>query len=92
MKVKASLVLTKALELIETQQQSFVCAAILDVEVAMRWDQNQEISSKAMPIWMTFVPKEIKSNQSIREWWPKGDVRRIETLKSAIATAKKRND
>lgn len=93
MKVKASLVLTEALTLIENKEHSYACAAIQDVETAMRWEQKQDIQSKAMSIWMTFKPKHVREDyKSLQEWWPKGDPQRIETLKLAIAAAKKRND
>lgn len=93
MKVKSSIVLAAALVLIESGEQSYACAAIQDVETTMRWDENQDIQSKAMAIWMTFKPKEIREAiQTLQVWWPKGDLQRIETLKLAVAQAKKQND
>lgn len=94
MKVKASVILTKALELLENGAQTYVCAAIIDVETTMRWEADvNNIISKATQIWMTFKPKHIgDSNKSIQQWWPNGDPERIATLKLAIEVAKKRND
>lgn len=95
MKVKSSEVLAKALLLIENGQQQFACAAIQDVETQMRWDLNGEnIVSKAQKIFNEFKPKKMQTNPnaSIMEWWPKGDIARVEALKLAIDRAKKGND
>lgn len=93
MKVKASVVLTAALDLILTGKQTFACAAIQDVETQMRWDADGEnIVSKAQSIFNTFKPDRIKTNISIVEWWPKGAPERIAALESAIKLAKQRND
>lgn len=94
MKVKSSVVLTKALVLIESGEQTYVCAAIQDVETQIRWDNDvANVISKAMQVWMTFKPKNIsESRKNLQEWWPKNDPARIETLKSAIVKAKQGND
>ena len=93
MKVKSSVILTEALRLIETGQQQYACAAILDAETQMRWDTKKEISSKAMDIFLTFKPKRIgESNKRIQEWWPRGDSERLTALQAAIEKAKKQND
>jgi hypothetical protein len=93
MKVKASVVLAAALELIKSGKQSFACAAIQDVETQMRLDADGEnIISKAQSIFNTFKPERIKSNASIVEWWPTGSPERIEALEQAIKLAKQRND
>jgi hypothetical protein len=94
MKVKSSEILTKALALIESGEQSFVCAAIQDVETQIRWDTGvANVISKALQVWMTFKPKRVSENlKNLQEWWPKGDPERIETLKLAIAKALKGND
>lgn len=93
MKVKSSVVLSKALEQIELGAQNFVCAAIQDVETQMRWDSGDNIISKATQLWMTFKPPAIHDNvKSLQQWWPKFDPQRIEVLKLAIAKAKKNND
>lgn len=95
MKVKSSVVLAKALELIESKAQTYACAAIQDVEVQMRWDLNGEnVISKAQKVFDEFKPPKMKTNlnASIMEWWPKGDPARIVALQQAIEVAKKRND
>lgn len=94
MKVKSSVILTQALALIESGQQSFVCAAIQDVETQIRRDNDgANVISKATAVWMTFKPKRVSENlKNLQEWWPKGDPERIETLKAAIEKAKKGND
>lgn len=94
MKVKSSLILTQALALIENGSQSFVCAAIQDVETQIRWDNKvNNVISKATQLWMTFKPKHVADNlKDIQQWWPKGDPIRVETLKLAIEKAKKNND
>jgi hypothetical protein len=93
MKVKSSVVLTKALQLIESNQQSFVCAAIQDVETEMRWEANENVVSKAFVIWMQFKPPIIRDDvKHLQQWWPKGDPERIATLQKAIAIAEARND
>lgn len=94
MKVKSSVVLTQALALIESGQQSFACAAIQDVETQMRWDSGENIISKAQKVFNTFMPEEMKknNNSAIMEWWPKGSPARIEALTQAIAVARKAND
>lgn len=94
MKVKSSEILTKALALIESGEQNFACAAIQDVETQIRWDSNvNNVFSKAMQVWMTFKPKRVSETlKNLQEWWPKGDPERIETLKLAIAKARKAND
>lgn len=93
MKVKSSLVLTKALAQIESGAQNFVCAAIQDVETQMRWDSGDNIISKANQVWLTFKPPAIHDNvKSLQQWWPKFDPRRIEALKLAITKAAKNND
>lgn len=93
MKVKSSIILSAALVLIESGEQRYVCAAIQDVETTMRWEKKQDIQSKAMAVFLTFKPEKIRSDiQTLQEWWPKGDPRRVEALKSAIDLAKKRND
>jgi hypothetical protein len=95
MKVKSSVVLTQALALIESGAQSYACAAIQDVEVQMRWDAGGEnVISKAQKVFNAFKPERLAKNPNaaIMEWWPKGDVARIEALTQAIAAAKKGND
>jgi hypothetical protein len=94
LKVKSSEVLTKALALIESGEQKFACAAIQDVETQIRWDTGaNNVVSKAMKVWMTFKPSHVSENlKNLQEWWPKGDPQRIETLKLAVAMAKKGND
>lgn len=94
MKVKSSEVLTKALALIESGAQNFVCAAIQDVETQIRWDSGApNVISKAMKVWMTFKPERVSENlKNLQEWWPKGNAERIETLKLAIAKALEGND
>ena len=93
MKVKSSLVLQKALELILKGEQSFACAAIQDVETQMRWDLNGEnIVSKAQKTFDQFKPKRIVSNAAIMEWWPKGSPERVAALEEAIKVARKGND
>lgn len=93
MKVESSFVLRAALAKIQSGEQSFVCAAILDVETQMRWDNaGENVVSKAQSIFNTQKPDYIKSNASIREWWPKGAPERIAALEKAIALAKQRND
>lgn len=92
-KLKASIILTNALALIESGEQRFACAAIQDVETTMRWETNNDVSSKAQSIFDTFAPKTMDPRtKGIIEWWPKGDQRRIDALKQAIEMAKKRND
>jgi hypothetical protein len=93
MKVKSSLVLSEALVLIENGAQTFVCAAIQDVETTMRWAEKEDIKSKALSLWMTFKPERVlEQYKTLQQWWEKGDPERVETLKLAIAAAKKRND
>jgi len=94
LKVKSSEILTKALQLIESGEQKFVCAAIQDAETQIRWDTGaNNVISKAMQVWMTFRPKHVSENlKNLAEWWPKGDHVRIDTLKLAIEKAKKGND
>lgn len=95
-KLKSSDVLTVALGLIESGEQTYACAAILDVHVTARLcspSGTEEATSKAMKLWMTFKPKKIpEANQNTQEWWPKGDPERIKTLEKAIALALKQND
>ena len=92
-KVKSSVILTEALALLESGEQSFICAAIQEVETSRRWASGQEISSKAMSILLTFKPEKIQPEMKLyAQWWAKGDPTRIETLKLAIAKAKKQND
>lgn len=94
MKVKSSEVLAKALALIEGGEQQYVCAAILDVETQIRWDNNGEnVISKASKVWMTFKPENIsESRKNLQEWWIKGDPARIDTLKLAIIKSLAMND
>ena len=92
MKVKASLVLTMALAKIKACEHSFACAAIQDAEVDLRYQHNDNISSKAQAIFNTFKPERIKTNASIMEWWPKGAQERIDALEQSIQIAKQRND
>ena len=94
MKVKSSVILAKALELIQSGEQRYVCAAIQDVETQMRWDEGvPNIISKASKIWMTFKPPHVSDNlKNLQQWWDKGDPKRVETLTKAIETAKKAND
>ncbi len=93
MKIKAVIILEEALKLIESGEQKFVCAAIQDVETTMRWECGHEITSNALSVFTTFKPKEVRKDVQIySEWWPKGDIRRIEALKSAIILAKKQNN
>lgn len=92
-KVKASEVLSKALELIKSKEQTFVCAAIQDVETQIRWDRKEDVKSNAMKIWWRFKPDKVSDNlKNLQQWWDKGDPLRIETLEKAIAVAKKAND
>lgn len=94
MKVKSSLVLQKALVLIQSGEQSFACAAIQDVETQMRWDSGENIISKAQKVFNGFIPENMKTNKNsgIVEWWPKGSPERVEALEAAIKVALKSND
>ena len=93
MKLKASLVLEDALLLIETGKQQYACAAIQDVETSVRLDLGEEVSSNAMQIFSKFMPARVKPQIKLYSpWWDKGSSERIEALKKAIETAKKRGD
>lgn len=94
MKVKSSVILTAALALIETGEQTYACAAIQDVETQMRWDLNGEnIVSKAQNIFNRFKPKSIpERDASIQQWWPKGAPERLQALQDAIKAAIKAQD
>jgi hypothetical protein len=93
MKIKSSIVLQKALDLIQNGEQNFACAAIQDVETQMRWDANGEnVTSKAQKVFNGFMPDAIVRNASIMEWWPKGAPERVTALQEAIKAAKKAND
>lgn len=93
MKVKSSIILAESLKLIESGEQSFACAAILDVETSLRWQHKENVTSKAMQVFEKFRPKGIADAMKLySEWWPKGSPDRIVALNAAIAVAKKQND
>jgi hypothetical protein len=93
MKVKSSIILADALKLIESGEQTFACAAILDVETALRWEHKENVTSKAMQVFERFRPKRVVDAMKIYgEWWPKGSPDRIIALNAAIVAAKKQND
>lgn len=93
MKIKSSLILIEALKLIENGEQSFACAAILDVETSLRWEHNENIISKATQIFERYRPKSVVlAMKTYGEWWPKNSNDRIIALKSAIELAQKQND
>ena len=93
MKVKSSIILTKALHLIESKQLSFVCAAIDRVFADMVQEANENIVSNASTIWMQLNPPHISDDIKYgKAWWPKGDPKRIATLRTAITIAESRND
>ena len=93
MKVKSSVVLAEALSRIETKVQSFACAAIQDVETDMRFQHNENVSSKAAMFFSKYKPKIIDENmKATQPWWPKGDQGRIDALNNAIKDALMKKD
>ena len=93
MKVKSSVVLTEALTRIESNIQSFACAAIQDVETDMRFQHNENVSSKASMFFAKYKPKIIDENmKATQPWWPKGSQERITALRNAIKDALTKND
>lgn len=94
MKVKSSTVLEGALRLINSGEQRYACAAIIDVETSIRWaNDGDNVVSKAMPIFKTFMPQDVpKASASCQAWWPKGDPGRPKALEDAIALALSKGD
>ena len=94
LKLKASDVLSRALNLIQTGQQRYACCAIQDVETQVRWDTGeQNVSSKAMNVFSTFMQTTVKPEyKSLGEWWPVGSPDRLAALEKAILLAIKRGD
>ncbi len=93
MKLKSSAVLADAKKLIETGAHQYACAAIQDVETTIRLDTGENVSSKAQAIFMTFKPAYVwEGVKHAQQWWPKGDVKRLEALDQAIKVALSKND
>ena len=92
--MKSSTVLEDALKRIEDGSQSYVCAAIQDVETDMRYANNgKDVKTRATQIWMRFKPAIVEEAMKLTQaWWPKKDPQRIIALNKAIAQAKKAND
>lgn len=93
MKVKSSVVLELALQVIQQGQQHYACAAIQDVETTMRMEQGENVTSNAQKIFNSFMPKRV--NLAIKlygEWWPKGSEERITALEAAIKQAITKQD
>lgn len=93
MKVKSSIILAEALKLIESGEQSFACAAILEVETCLRWKHKENVTSKASQIFERFKPKHVPETQKLySQWWATNSPDRIVAIKAAIEAAKKQND
>ena len=93
MKVKSSVILSGALELIETGTQRYACAAIQDVETDLRFLHNENVTSKAMQVFSRYQPAWVNDNVKLSQtWWPKDSPDRITALKSAIATCLTKGD
>jgi hypothetical protein len=92
-KLKSSIVLQDALDMITDGRHRFVCAAIQDVETSVRLDTGVEVKSGAMKLFLKFKPAHIKDDvRTIQEWWPKGSELRVQALQDAITLAKKQGD
>lgn len=93
-KLKSSLVLNAALDNILNGSQSFVCAAIQDVETTVRLDKKDEVKSNALKYFSKYRPKHVREDlKTFGEWWPKTDKQsRIAALRAAIDEAVANND
>lgn len=93
LKVKSSVVLAKALELIKEGYSVYACCAIQLAETDLRFEHHQDIKSNALSIFHRFKPKEVREDLKINiQWWPKGDPARLKALEKAINAALKGND
>lgn len=85
-KAKSSEVLAEALLRIRTGTQRYACAAIQDVETDLRYANNgKDVKSNALKTFQRFKPTRItESTKNLQEWWPVGDIARIDALEKAI--------
>ena len=93
MKFKSSFILGEALKRILDGSQQYACAAIQSVETDLRFEHQENVTSKASSVFAKYRPQHVKDNvKDTQNWWPKGDALRVVAIESAIKYAASKGD